>query len=123
MIGRQHAHDDQHAERDRQIEVAAFLGQIGRGEIDDDPARRQGEAHGTECRADPLAALGHRLVRQADDGEARQAAGDLHLDVDLGDVQPKQRDGAHAGDGEGGGRRGHAGMAPVECGAMEIYSC
>ena len=31
---------------------------------------------------DPLAALAHRLVRQADDQEFRQARGDLHLHLD-----------------------------------------
>ena len=39
--------------------------------------------------AHPLPTLGHRLVGQTDDGEAGQAARDLHLRIHLGDFQPK----------------------------------
>ena len=60
------------AERDRQIVMAAFLGQVGGRQIDGDAPRRQREARGDQRRAHPLARLGHRLVRQADDGEGRQ---------------------------------------------------
>ena len=70
------------AERDREIIVAAFLRQVGGGEIDGDAARRQREARGDQRRAHPLARLGHRLVRQADDVEGRQSRRNLHLDVD-----------------------------------------
>ena len=111
-VDRQHAHDDQHAQGDGQIEVAALLGEIGRRQVDDDPARRQCQAHRTQGRPHPLTALGHRLVRQADDREAGQTAGDLDLDVDRGRVQPEKGHRAHPGDGEGGGGAGHDTIAP-----------
>src|SRR5216684_7591496 len=57
------------AERDRQIVVAALLRQVGGCEIDGDSPRRQREAGGDQCRADPLAGLGDRLVGQPDNGE------------------------------------------------------
>ena len=36
----------QQAERDRQVEVAALLGEVGRRQVDRDPLRRQRQAHG-----------------------------------------------------------------------------
>ena len=39
-----HAHGGQQAERDRQVVVAAFLGEVGRREIDGDALRRQRQA-------------------------------------------------------------------------------
>ena len=46
--------------------------------------RRAGSARPgrDQRRAHPLAGFRDRLVRQADDGEGRQAGRDLHLDVD-----------------------------------------
>ena len=46
--------------------------------------RRAGRARpgGDQRRAHPFARLGHRLVRQADEIEARQARRDLHLHID-----------------------------------------
>ena len=41
------------AERDRQVVVAAFLGQVGRREVDGDAARRQRQARGGERRVAP----------------------------------------------------------------------
>ena len=78
-------------ERDRQIVVAAFLGQVGRREIDGDAARRQREPRGDQRRAHPLARFGNRLVGQADDGEGRHARRDLHLDVDGPDFDALER--------------------------------
>ena len=49
-------------------------------------------------RADPLAALGDGLVGQADDGESRNARGQLDLDLDRAGFQAKIGDG---GDGRG----------------------
>ena len=69
---RHRAHDRQQAERDRQVEMAAFLGQIGGRKVDGDPLRRQGQAHGEQRGAHAFAAFRHRLVGQADDGERRQ---------------------------------------------------
>ena len=60
------------AERDRQVVVAAFLRQVGGGEVDGDAARRQRQARGDQRGADPLAGFRHRLVGQADDVEGEQ---------------------------------------------------
>jgi len=68
-------------ECDRQIVVAAFLRQIGWREIDGDAARRQRQPRGDQRRAHALLGLRHRLVRQTDDIEGRQAGRDLHLHV------------------------------------------
>ncbi len=80
-------------ERDRQVVMAAFLGQVGGRQIDDDPPRRQRQPRGDQRRADPLARLRHRLVGQADDGESRQAGRDLHLHVDRAGLDPLKGDG------------------------------
>ena len=83
------------AERDRQIVVAAFLGQIGGREIDGDAAGRQRQPGGDHRRAHPLARLGDRFVGKADDGEGRHARRDLHLDIDGSDLDALER---HRGD-------------------------
>jgi hypothetical protein len=62
--------------------VAAFLRQIGGGEVDDQPIGRQGQAKPGEGGAHPLAALAHRLVAEADDDEGHLAGGGLHLHID-----------------------------------------
>ena len=79
------------AERDRQVVMAAFLGQIGGREIDGDAARRQRQPGRDQGRAHPLARLRHGLVGQADDGEGRQARRDLHLHVDGPDLDALER--------------------------------
>ncbi len=71
-IRRHGAHADQQAERDRQVEMAALLGEIGRREVDRDALGRQAEAHRAERAPDPLARFGDRLVGQPDHGERRQ---------------------------------------------------
>ena len=81
--------------------MAALLGEVGRGEVAGDAARRQGKADGRPRRAHPLAALAHRLVGQADDGEGRQARPHRHLDVDFQHF--------HALEGDGMDVRDHAG--------------
>jgi hypothetical protein len=68
------------AKRDRQVIVAAFLGQIGRCEVDRDPSCRQGKPGRNHRRAHPLARLRNRLVGKTDDGEGRHAGRDLYLD-------------------------------------------
>ena len=87
-IRRNRADRRHQAERDRQIVMAAFLGQVGGREIDRDPPRRQRQPRGDQRRAHPLARLGHRLVRQADDGEGGQPGRDLHLHVDRAGLDP-----------------------------------
>lgn len=56
--------------------MAPFLGQIGRSEVDGDAFRREREPDGVQRAAHPFAALGHRLVGQADNGEVGQARPD-----------------------------------------------
>ena len=48
LVARQGAERRHQPERDRQVVVAAFLGQVGRREVDDDPPRRQRQAAGVE---------------------------------------------------------------------------
>ena len=70
------------AERDGQIVVRAFLGQVGGRQIDGDALARQRQARGDQRGAHALARFGHRLVGEADDVEDDIAVGDLHLHVD-----------------------------------------
>ncbi len=72
-------------ERDRQIVMAAFLGQIGGREIDGDAACRQRKAGRDERGTDPFAGFRNRFVGQADNGESRQPGRHLHLNVDRTD--------------------------------------
>ncbi len=71
------------AKRDRQVVMAALLGQIGGREVDRDPSRRQGEPGSDHRRAHSLARLRNRLVGKADDGEGRHAGRDLYLETGL----------------------------------------
>jgi hypothetical protein len=72
--------------------VAAFLRQVGRGEIDGDAVRRQREPDGVQRAAHPFAAFGYRLVGQADNGEMRQPRPDLDLNVDRARLDALERD-------------------------------
>ena len=85
------AHRREQAERDRQIVMRAFLGKIGRRQIDGDPLRRQRQPDRRKRRMDPLPALAHRFVGKADDEEFGQAGRDLHLDLDGPRLQPEKR--------------------------------
>ena len=95
----------QKAQRDRQVEAARLLGQVGRRQVDDDPlVVRKREAALLQRRAHPLARLLDLDVGQADEREARQPVGQVHLDRHGGGVQAIERaavnDGKrHAGDG------------------------
>ena len=51
-------------QRDRQIEMAALLGQVRGREVDRDPPGRQPEAECAERASHPLARFGDRLVGQ-----------------------------------------------------------
>jgi len=77
LVGRQHVHGG------KQVEVTAFLTQIGGRQIDGDAFGRQRQAHGSERRAPPLTALPDRLVGQPDNGKRRQPGTHLHLDIDV----------------------------------------
>jgi hypothetical protein len=57
------------AEGHGQVVMAAFLRQIGGGEIDGDALGRQRQADSVQRAANPLAALGHGLVGQADEAK------------------------------------------------------
>ena len=91
-------HRRKQAERDRQIVMRALLGQVGRRQVDRDPLGRQREADRGKRRMHPLAALRHRLVGKADDGEFRHARGELHLHLDRARLEPQISD---SGDGRG----------------------
>ena len=64
---------EQDAERDREVERRAGLSDLGRGEVDRDPARRVVEPGVAQRAAHALPRLGQRGVGQADDREPRQA--------------------------------------------------
>ena len=81
-VGRDHAHGRQDRQPDRQIVVAALLGQVGRRKIDDHPLGRHRKAQAGESPANALATLGHRLVAEADHHQGALAAGELNLDID-----------------------------------------
>ena len=102
FLAGQHVHGGQHGERDRQVEMAAFLQQVGRGEVDQHPFWRQREAHGGQGGAHPLARLAHRLVRQADHQEGGNARGYLHLHFHRHRLDAGEGEGLHAGDGHCG---------------------
>ncbi len=94
-------HCGQHGQGDRQVEMAAFLQQVGRREIDQHPARRQRQAHRGEGGAHPLARLAHRLVGQAHDQKSGQAGGDLHLHLHRHRLDAGEGEALDAGDGHG----------------------
>ena len=55
--------------------MAAFLGQVGRREIDGDSARREREPGGNECGSDPFARFGDGFVSETDGWVAMRATG------------------------------------------------
>ena len=59
-------------DRDREVERGAGLAQVGRGEVDGDPARRMAEPGVADRAADPLAGLLERGVGEPDDREPGQ---------------------------------------------------
>ena len=88
------------AERDRQVEAARFLRQVGRREADGDAlVVRELEAARLQRRADALARFLDLGVGQADQREARQAVGEVHFDRHRRRVEAAQ--GAAADEGEG----------------------
>ena len=112
--GVQQALRGQHAERDRQVEAARLLGQVGRRQVDGDLlVVRKREAALRERRAHALARLLDLGVGQSDQREAGQAVGEVDFDDDLGRMQADQ--GAGVDDGEASceatfdGARGAAG--------------
>ena len=114
------------AERDRQIEAARLLRQVGGREADRDPlVVRELETARLQRRPHPLARLLHFGVGQADEREARQAVGEVHLDRHRRRIEAAK--GATVNDGKGhvykgdGARREGKGPradgAPGQCAA------
>jgi hypothetical protein len=82
---------EQDSDRDREVERGAGLSLFGRGEVDRDSPRRVDEARVPDRPADPFAGFLERRVREADDREAGQAAGHVHLDADDPTVESDER--------------------------------
>ena len=100
------ARRNQKAGRDRQVEARPGLAEVRRGQVGGDPVLREVEAGVLERGAHPLPRLAHGSVRQAHQREGLQAAlADVHLHVDLPDLDAEQaestRRGEHAGDATG----------------------
>lgn len=81
-IGRHLAAGDQDAQRDRQVKARAVLGQVGRCQVDRDAPLRHLELGAEQGRPHAVLGLAHRGLGQADDRHPRQAAGQMHLDLD-----------------------------------------
>ena len=79
--------------RHRQVERRPGLAQLGRGEVDGDPPRREDEPGVADRPADAFAGLLDRRVGEADDREAGQPGRDVHLDPDEPAVEAVQRGG------------------------------
>ena len=84
------------ADRDRQVEGGAFLADIGGRQVDGDAVDRELEARVADGGADPVAALAHGRVGEADGVEGGQPRGDVHLHEDGGGLDPAERGGANA---------------------------
>ena len=91
FIGRQNIHRRQNRERDRQVEMRAFLDQVGGRQVDGDPLRGQRQPQRRQRRAHPFPGLADRLVRQADDGKGGNAGGQRTLDLDETGLDPVKR--------------------------------
>lgn len=72
--------------------MTAFLGHIGRRQIDGDALVRKRQAHGRQRRAHAFARFADRLVRQTHDVEdTRAAIADMHLHIDFARFDPLER--------------------------------
>jgi len=87
------------AERDRQVERRRLLGQLGGGEVDDDPVVGPAEAGVDHRPGDAMRALADGRVGHADEHGGRQGPGrDVDLDVHRDGVDAEQREGVEAGE-------------------------
>ncbi len=85
-----------------QVVMAAFLGQVGGGEVHRDALEGQRQADGGQRRTHPLAAFAHRLVGQPDNGHQPVAAiADMDLHIHLAGLDALECDGINMGDGHG----------------------
>src|SRR5439155_14098642 len=83
---------------DRQIEPAAALPDVGRGQVHGDPPQRPFDPAREQRGTDPVARLPARGVRQADDREPGDAARDVDLDGDGASVDAEHGGGRDGGD-------------------------
>src|SRR6185369_9538730 len=72
----------EHGGRDREIEVVAFLAQVGGSEIDDDGLRGQVETTVLDRGSHAFAALSHRDVGETDNLDLWQSVVDVNFDLD-----------------------------------------
>ena len=96
------------AERDRQVEVAALLAQVGGGEMNDDGAMVELDSRVADGAAHALLALAHRGVAEADQVGLRHA--EAHVDLDRDQLGVDAPGGGAEDGGQHGeeGRRGYA---------------
>ena len=86
----------QNAERDRQVEAARILGQVGRRQIYGDSFVAGKFQPGVlNRRAHPLTRLFDFGIGQPHQGKARQAVGQMHLDADRARFQAEQSPAMH----------------------------
>ena len=79
-----------------QVKPTRVFGQIGRGQVDDDALiGGKVQAAVLDGRAHPFAGFAHLGVGQADQGEAGQAVGHVHLDRDAGRFHAQNRAAVH----------------------------
>ena len=105
------------AQGDRQVEAAAVLGQVGRGQVDGDPARRELELRAVDGGAYPVLGFADRRFRQSDDAHRRQATAEVDLDPDFGRVHAHPRTAVHDRKAHGGGRQCCGGLCAGAPGA------
>jgi hypothetical protein len=90
-VGLDRARRRQEPERDRQIEADAFLPRVRRRQIDGHALEREREARVPDRRADPLPALPHRGIREADGRERGQPLAHVDLDTDQRRLDPARQ--------------------------------
>ena len=89
---RDDAHGRHQRQRDRQVVVVAFLGQVGRREVGDDPPARQGQAQAGEGRRAPARALSATaLSARPTTTKAAWPPVELDLDVDAPGLDALER--------------------------------
>ena len=80
------------SQRDRQVEPARVLLQVGGGQVDHDPIDRPAVSRIDDRPLDPVRALAHRGLRQAhQDRLGIRGEGDIDLDLDRGRVDSDER--------------------------------
>ena len=106
LLRRELAGGDEHADGDRQIEVAGLLAKIGRGQVDDDATGRPIEAEIGEGPLDAVDAFLHGGFGEADENRLGHAGGRIDFDLDRHGVDADEREGTDLGE-HGAGRPGN----------------